>query len=116
MPCRARDVRPLLLRQRASRPQLKREPLGGSRQLAQSIVPISAPTTDANTRALAYLRIGVGVLFLIFGEYKVFGTEFTLSGGFQGWIKRFLADGRIRSWCPCSGTSCYHTAPLSPSS
>ena len=93
MSCRARDVRPLLLRQRASRPQLKREPLGGSRQLAQSIVPISAPTTDANTRALAYLRIGVGVLFLIFGEYKVFGTEFTLSGGFQGWIKRFLADG-----------------------
>jgi len=29
VPWRARDVRPLLLRRRASRPQLKREPLGG---------------------------------------------------------------------------------------
>ena len=54
---------------------------------------MTTPTTDANTRALAYLRIGVGALFLIFGEYKVFGTQFTLGGGFQGWINRFLADG-----------------------
>src|SRR5262249_17779470 len=35
----------------------------------------------------------VGVLFLFFGEYKVFGRQFTLGGGFQGWIQRFLADG-----------------------
>ena len=48
---------------------------------------------DRNTRALAFLRIGVGVLFLIFGQYKVFGTAFTLHGGFQFWINRFLADG-----------------------
>ena len=47
----------------------------------------------ANTRALVFLRIAVGVLFLIFGEYKVFGTEFTLGGGFDGWINRFIADG-----------------------
>jgi thiosulfate dehydrogenase (quinone) large subunit len=46
-----------------------------------------------NARALALLRIGVGVLFIIFGEYKVFGTQFTLHGGFQFWINRFLADG-----------------------
>jgi uncharacterized membrane protein YphA (DoxX/SURF4 family) len=46
-----------------------------------------------NTRALAYLRIAVGVLFLFFGEYKVFGTHFTLGGGFQGWIDQFLKDG-----------------------
>src|SRR6266705_2522525 len=49
--------------------------------------------TDSNAKALAYLRIAVGVLFLIFGEYKVFGTHFTLGGGFQGWITRFLTDG-----------------------
>ena len=53
----------------------------------------NAPTTDVNSRALAYLRIGVGVFFLIFGQYKVFGTQFTLGGGFQGWINRFLTDG-----------------------
>ena len=53
----------------------------------------SAPAPDVNSRALAYLRIGVGVFFLIFGQYKVFGTQFTLGGGFQEWINRFLADG-----------------------
>jgi thiosulfate dehydrogenase (quinone) large subunit len=46
-----------------------------------------------NTRALAILRIGVGVLFLIFAEYKVFGTQFTLHGGFQFWINKFLEEG-----------------------
>ena len=49
--------------------------------------------SDRNTLALAVLRICVGILFLIFGEYKVFGTEFTLHGGFQFWISRFLEDG-----------------------
>ena len=48
---------------------------------------------DSNTRALLGLRIAVGILFLIFGEYKVFGTKFTLGGGFEYWINRFLADG-----------------------
>ena len=50
-------------------------------------------TIDRNTRAVAFLRIAVGALFLIFGEYKVFGTAFTLGGGFQYWISRFLQDG-----------------------
>ena len=48
---------------------------------------------DRNTRALSLLRLGVAALFLIFGEYKVFGMQFTLGGGFQGWIERFLAGG-----------------------
>lgn len=46
-----------------------------------------------NAVALAGLRIAVGVLFLIFGEYKVFGTQFTMHGGFQGWIHRFVEGG-----------------------
>jgi thiosulfate dehydrogenase (quinone) large subunit len=57
--------------------------------------PISAPIADldSNARALAFLRIAVGILFLIFGEYKVFGTQFTLHGGFQFWINKFLQEG-----------------------
>src|SRR5438876_2783660 len=51
------------------------------------------PTRDSNSLALAVLRIGVGALFLIFAEYKVLGTQFTLHGGFQFWINRFLEDG-----------------------
>lgn len=46
---------------------------------------------DSHAEALAGLRIAVGLLFLIFASYKVFGTEFTLGGGFQYWINRFLA-------------------------
>lgn len=51
--------------------------------------------TSANTNdiALAVLRIAVGGMFLIFAEYKVFGTNFTLHGGFEWWINRFLQDG-----------------------
>src|SRR5580700_9443105 len=52
-----------------------------------------AQSENSNTRALAFLRIGVGVFFLIFGEYKVFGTQFTLGGGFQFWISKFLEGG-----------------------
>jgi thiosulfate dehydrogenase [quinone] large subunit len=47
----------------------------------------------ANARAMAFLRIFLGILFLIFGQYKVFGTQFTLHGGFQFWIDKFLEDG-----------------------
>jgi len=50
-------------------------------------------SSDRNSLALACLRIAVGILFLIFGQYKVFGTRFTLGGGFQYWINRFLVDG-----------------------
>lgn len=49
--------------------------------------------SDRNTTVLAGLRIAVGVLFLIFGQYKIFGAQFTLGGGFQFWINRFLEDG-----------------------
>ena len=48
---------------------------------------------DANALSLAVLRIGVGTLFVIFGQYKVFGTQFTLHGGFESWIHRFLQEG-----------------------
>src|SRR5258707_15625229 len=53
----------------------------------------SDDSQTANTRALAFLRIAVGLLFLIFGQYKVFGTQFTLHGGFQFWINKFLEVG-----------------------
>lgn len=55
---------------------------------------------DRNTMVLAVLRIAVGVLFLIFGQYKVFGTQFTLGGGFQSWINRFLAHGAYPFMAP----------------
>ena len=44
-------------------------------------------------KVLVGLRLGIGILFLILSEYKVLGTQFTVGGGFQYWINRFLADG-----------------------
>jgi thiosulfate dehydrogenase (quinone) large subunit len=56
------------------------------------ICAMSATIETQNERALAFLRIAVGLLFLIFGQYKVFSTYFTLHGGFQFWIYRFLEN------------------------
>lgn len=44
-------------------------------------------------KSLAILRIAIGCLFLVLSEYKVFGTQFTLHGGFQYWINLFLSSG-----------------------
>src|SRR5260370_22094028 len=53
-----------------------------------------------NSDALALLSIGVGILFLIFAQYKVLGTTFTLHGGFQFWINKFLEGGAYPFMAP----------------
>ena len=59
------------------------------------------------------LRIAVGVLFVFFGEYKVFGTKFTLGGGFEGWIHRFLEDGAYPFMAPVlRGFVLVHSRPI----
>jgi len=69
--------------------------------------------TDLNARALAFLRIGVGLFFLIFGEYKVFGTQFTLQGGFQLWINKFLEQGAYPFMAPIlRGFVLPHATPI----
>jgi len=66
-----------------------------------------------NARALAFLRIAIGILFLIFGQYKVFSTQFTLHGGFQLWINRFLADGTYPFMAPAlRGFVLPHATPI----
>jgi uncharacterized membrane protein YphA (DoxX/SURF4 family) len=67
----------------------------------------------SNARALAFLRIAVGLLFLIFGQYKVFGTQFTMHGGFQFWINRFVADGSYPFMTPVlRGLVLPHATPI----
>lgn len=61
---------------------------------------LSSDPGTRNSQALAALRIGVGILFLIFGQYKVFGTQFTLHGGFQFWINKFLEGGAYPLMAP----------------
>jgi thiosulfate dehydrogenase (quinone) large subunit len=67
----------------------------------------------SNARALAFLRISVGILFLIFGQYKVLGTQFALHGGFQFWINRFLQDGAYPFMVPVlRGFVLPHATPI----
>jgi uncharacterized membrane protein YphA (DoxX/SURF4 family) len=49
------------------------------------------PRADANTRAIVVLRVMVGAFFVLFGQYKVFGTEF-VQQGFAATIQAFLAQ------------------------
>jgi thiosulfate dehydrogenase (quinone) large subunit len=49
------------------------------------------PRQDANTAAIVMLRIIVGAFFLLFGQYKVFGTEF-VQHGFAATIQGFLTQ------------------------
>ena len=70
-------------------------------------------SATANDRALAGLRIAIGVLFLLFGEYKVFGRQFVFGGGFEGWIHRFLEDGVYPFMAPVlSGFVLHHARPI----
>ena len=34
-----------------------------------------------------------GLFFLLFGQYKVFGTHFTIHGRFEKWIQSFIIEG-----------------------
>ncbi len=55
-----------------------------------SSMPALRPADSSrNTTAILLLRVIVGVLFVLFGEYKVFGTEF-VDHGFTETIRGFL--------------------------
>jgi uncharacterized membrane protein YphA (DoxX/SURF4 family) len=62
-------------------------------------VPEPTVTPTRNDRALALLRIAVGVLFLVFGEYKVADSKF-VDSGFRYWIDRFLQGGAYPFMAP----------------
>ena len=49
-------------------------------------------TRDANAVVLALLRIAVGLFFVVFGQYKVFGSGFIRSG-FRDYVQGFIRDG-----------------------
>jgi uncharacterized membrane protein YphA (DoxX/SURF4 family) len=51
---------------------------------------MSAPNPQA--RALAFLRIAVGLLFLVFAQYKLLSTKF-IWGGMASYIGHFIQSG-----------------------
>lgn len=55
---------------------------------------------SANDYGVAWLRIAIGILFLIFAQYKIIETKFVYGGGFDRWIHRFLAGGAYPFMAP----------------
>jgi uncharacterized membrane protein YphA (DoxX/SURF4 family) len=49
-------------------------------------------SANQQSRALAFLRIAVGLLFLIFAQYKLTSTKF-ISGGMANYISHFIQSG-----------------------
>ncbi|MFZ0392202.1 MAG: DoxX family membrane protein [Terracidiphilus sp.] len=54
--------------------------------------PLLQRKSNANSVALAMLRIAVGFFFVVFGQYKVFGSGFVHSG-FRSYVEGFIRDG-----------------------
>lgn len=76
-------------------------------------MPVQRSSIPTSLVAFAGLRVAVGMLFLIFSEYKVFGTQFTLGGGMERWIYRFLQDGAYPFMVPVLRSAVLpHRVPL----
>jgi len=54
--------------------------------------PAVQVSRDRNAVVLAVLRIAVGFFFVVFGQYKVFGSGF-VNSGFRGYVEGFIRDG-----------------------
>jgi len=54
--------------------------------------PLFQQKSNANSVALAMLRIAVGFFFVVFGQYKVFGSGF-VHLGFRGYVEGFIRNG-----------------------
>ena len=71
---------------------------------------LHASPTDSNTLAITLLRITIGLLFILFGQYKVFGTQFTLHGGFESTLRDFLHNGAYPFMVPVLQAILAHAA------
>ena len=81
-----------------------------SQQGSSNMHPTLRPR-DANTLALAGLRIAVGLFFTVFGQYKVFGKQF-VDGGFQHYVESFLQGGAYPFMVPILRGILTHAAML----
>ena len=54
-----------------------------------------AKNASALPRTIALVRILTSVFFLLFGQYKIFGSSFS-HGGFQQYLQGFIQTGAVR--------------------
>jgi thiosulfate dehydrogenase [quinone] large subunit len=58
---------------------------------------------------MAFLRISIGIFFTIFGQYKVFGTQF-VRGGFREYVEGFVRGGAYPLMLPVLKAILAHAA------
>jgi uncharacterized membrane protein YphA (DoxX/SURF4 family) len=59
-------------------------------------VPAVAVDGEASVaaKAIAAVRIATGIIFLLFAEYKIVGSEFT-PAGFERWVRGWVEQGQV---------------------
>lgn len=60
---------------------------------------MAAPENRFLPQALAIARIGTGVFFVLFGEYKVFGSAFA-HGGFARYLEGYIQQTAVSFYRP----------------
>jgi len=55
--------------------------------------------SGAVPETIALIRIATSIFFLLFGQYKIFGPEFT-HGGFQQYLQGFIQNGAVNFYKP----------------
>jgi thiosulfate dehydrogenase [quinone] large subunit len=55
--------------------------------------------SGALPKTIAAVRIATSVFFLLFGQYKIFGPEFT-HGGFQQYLQSFIQNSAVSFYQP----------------
>jgi len=54
----------------------------------------SSNQAGVGAKAIACVRIATGIIFLLFAEYKIAGSEFT-PVGFEHWVRGWVAQGQV---------------------
>jgi hypothetical protein len=72
--------------------------------------PLLQQKSKANSVAMALLRIAIGCFFVVFGQYKVFGSEFVRSG-FRGYISGAGLDSSLKQVIRASTLELFETDP-----
>lgn len=54
----------------------------------------SAGQPNAAAKTIAVVRIAIGMIFLLFAEYKIVGAEFT-PAGFEHWVRGWLDQDQV---------------------
>lgn len=55
---------------------------------------VNGKRADAGAKAIACVRVTTGIIFFLFAEYKIAGSEFT-PAGFEHWVRGWVEQGQV---------------------